>query len=242
MDLLRRDLDALDQHLCEAVEQGVDEGAHRVLLSTEGIYNHWPDYADWAGPWWRAVAGETTLRLWFVLRDPVEFASGLYQQTLRNPRVGHQANGTALTVETAFADPAFVDRLDYDAVVGWWEAVAGPHHVTLDVYSSSMASVARSTLELPELPWDLPPANTSLTGVGVALLRSLNTLPLRERDRAQVLEEVLAIERAVGDVQSPPPVLDEEQGRQARALTQPSLSRLVARRPEIAPLLRDAGP
>jgi hypothetical protein len=238
IQLVRRRVDLLETQLCFSIDEALAAGATTVLLSTEGLYNHWTDYQSWAGPWLRDICAEVDLEIWLLLREPASFAAALFQQTLRSRRAGPGPIGPPQLAADALRRPALLVRLDYDAVVAWWESVLGPARVRVDVYLSSLAPLVGEVLGVPDLEWGAVRANPSLTGYGCRLLALLNALPLNDAERYAVIEHVTAIDVLAQAALGPQHILSDEEAEFVRAYARPSLERLVSRRPELSPLLR----
>jgi hypothetical protein len=176
--------------------------------------------------------------MWLILREPASFTAALYQQMLRNRTFGVDGNGQPQTPAAALTNPELLARLDYDAVVAWWESVLGPARVRVDVYLSSLAPLVGEVLGVPDLEWGAVRANPSLTGYGCRLLALLNALPLNDAERYAVIEHVTAIDVLAQAALGPQHILSDEEAEFVRAYARPSLERLVSRRPELSPLLR----
>ena len=58
---------------------------HTVILSTEGLYNHFAAYFSAHGACFGELAGECRLELVACFRDPIDYACSRYRQNLINP-------------------------------------------------------------------------------------------------------------------------------------------------------------
>ena len=71
----------------EAALADMPDDTHTVILTTEGIFNHWWDYPPEAKGALRRLAALFDFELCLWLREPVPFAVALWQQYLQNPQV-----------------------------------------------------------------------------------------------------------------------------------------------------------
>ena len=69
----------------ESASRDAPAGVHTVILSAEGIFNHWWDYSVAAKGMLRCLADAFDFELCVWFRDPASFAAALYAQYLRNP-------------------------------------------------------------------------------------------------------------------------------------------------------------
>jgi hypothetical protein len=175
--------------------------------------------------------------MWMLLREPVGFTAGCYQQVLRSPRIWRNAHRQPVTPAAALQTDALLRRLDYNAVVSWWEDVLGRENVRVDVYTPSLAPLVRQVLGVPDLEWDADRANSSITGYGCTLLARLTVLRLPEDARLKVTELVTTIDTIARQAAGPAPIFGPEDVAFVRNYTRSSIERLVSRRPELSPLL-----
>ena len=236
--LMARDPVGLDDRLAAAVDEAVQQRLPVVVLSTEGLFNHWIDYREWAASWWRAVADEVDLSIWVLLREPTAFAVALHQQYLKNPCNGIGINGLPVSIEQALGLPTFIDRLDYRAFVAWWEGVVGIA-VDCDVYDGDSVRAFTAHLGLTTSLGAPVRANRSWGGLATELLEVMNRFALSGERRGEVLEHIAALD-AIVQSEAPGVPLDREVARLIQELVAPSLRQLVLERPGLAALL--AGP
>jgi hypothetical protein len=235
--LALRRVDVIESELGAAIEEALEVGATTVLLSTEGLYYYWSRDQAWAGPWLRSLAAAVTVDVWFVLREPMSFTAALYQEFMRSRWIWPMSKGQPFPPSEAIRRPGLLRRLDYDAAIGWWEAVVGRERVRVDVYVPALAPVVREALGVPDLAWDEDRANASLSGYGCQLLVLLNTFRLPLDVREQIIEHVSAIDAIAKAALGPQHILSDEEASYVREQARPSIERLVSRRPELSPLL-----
>ena len=111
---------------------------HTVILTTEGIYNHWRDYPPRAKSLLRHLADLFDFEMCVWFREPVAFAASLYTQNLANPRMqGPQANvfGRDIDFNDAMQDDWFLGQLDFLGFYYETQNLFGQERVTPFLYS-----------------------------------------------------------------------------------------------------------
>lgn len=120
-------------------------GARTVMLSTEGLFNHWWDYSAQSKAMLRQLSAPFDLEVWVCFREPLAFALSVYAQLLRNPRLPDYSPvyGLDVGLEEMLETEWFVQRLDY---LGFVQEVAQwirPGHVKVFRLHGAFASSAR---------------------------------------------------------------------------------------------------
>jgi hypothetical protein len=176
---------------------------HTLVLSTEGVFNHWWDYPLASRAMLEQLGVPFALEIWTCFREPLAFTLSQYVQLLRNPRSHAPAYGLDIGLDEMLDNAWFVKRLDYVGYVRETEAVVGANNVRLFRYGSDITTRFFRALGAPD-PLDVPgDVNPSLRAPGVALMRAVNryALPPAEQHAASAL--VQQIEAAIGDRAEP---------------------------------------
>ncbi len=112
--LKARDYEGFLKRFDGAARRRKDAEIHTVILSTEGIYNHWWDYSAEAKNFLRILGKYFAMEIWIWLREPISFAESLYRQYLKNPRIKEvDCYGRDLSLDDMMRDEWFVNHLDY---------------------------------------------------------------------------------------------------------------------------------
>ena len=176
-------------------------GAHTVILSTEGIFNHWGDYSSAAKGMLRGLVDQFDFELCVWFRDPESFAAALYAQYLRNPSTDDAPDvyGRDIDFEQAMRDAWFRRHLDYLGFYYEAQCLFGRERVraflfggdTVRAFTRQYATGALSSSDLPR--------NDSMREAGVRMMRIANRFPLSPTEHERVEELVFEIDRIVGD-------------------------------------------
>ncbi len=226
----------LEENLNAALRQ-VTAGTRKLLFSSEGLHNHWQDYSAHAYGWLKELASVIPVRLFVVLRDPVEYAHSLYQQNLKNPKTGTPTYGTSLTFSETLQDAWFAKHLDYDGFVSWWEEVVGQGKVDVLTYQKDTRTIVNTYLGVQEMPWPETRQNVSLGAAGCEVLRQINRFDLSDDLRAKALPHVYAIDALTQGKEGDRKGMSDIEIRQVWNICALSIQHLVEKRPELSALL-----
>ncbi|MFC5528997.1 hypothetical protein [Cohnella yongneupensis] len=228
--LLEEDRASFRSKFDELSDMSVKSRATLVVLSTEGIFNHWSNYSAIARGMLSDLANLFDVSVWCVFREPLAFALSRYGQVVKNPPTKYTPeNGTSLSMEDIIQYPSFRKRLDYANFIYGIESLFGKESIVVTQYESADILVqARSILGVSDttLP-DVPRMNESLSPLGVDLVRRMNSVQLPEA-REELLAKIAYIDKLLGST-SYPQTVSAEFRRQIKALSAPS-EKLLAER------------
>lgn len=199
-DLLRRgDASAFAAYIEGALSDMPDD-THTIVLTTEGIFNHWWDYAPHSKAMLRQLAALFDFELCIWFRPPIQFAAALYVQYLRNPRTTDTpANvyGQDIGFAQALDDPWFRRHLDY---LGFYHEARGlfGDRVRAFLFAGDTVKTFIEAYDVP-LALDHRWRNTSLRRAGIELTQVSNRFHLPPQEHRQVAELVRQIDSIIGD-------------------------------------------
>ena len=193
-----------EARFCECIESAVKDmpsGAHTVILSTEGIYNHWRDYSPEAKGMLRGLADEFDFELCIWFRDPASFAAALYGQYLRNPvtRDSPHIYGRDIDFSDAMLDPWFRCHLDYLGFYYEARALFGRERVRAFVFGGDTVRAFEEAYGTGTLSRENLPRNDSMREAGVRMMRIANRYPVTPAEHERIEELVFEIDRMIGD-------------------------------------------
>jgi hypothetical protein len=204
--VLDQDFEQFARNVTTVAEQARVSRATRVILSTEGLFNHWFDFS---------VAGRSALatlndsfdvRPWVVFREPVSWAMSLYVQAVKNKRF-HLAvpNSTSEPPEAAIAHEYFATRLRYDYYVQDVERVFGEGTVHVIRYESGdiVEQVRRFLGVDATVLASAGNRNKTLSALGVELLRRLNSLETAAEERQRIVKQIIELDKILGATSGP---------------------------------------
>ena len=181
----------------EEVLRDMPAAAHTMILSTEGIYNHWRDYPPRVKSLLRHLAGLFDFEMCVWFREPVAFATSLYIQYLTNPRMqGPQANvyGRDIDFEETLQNDWFRGHLDFLGFYYETRNLFGQERVTPFLYSGDtietfLAHYAVSHERAVRMLEAVRRENAGLSAAGVRLMRWVNRwrgrLPQPRQERVE---------------------------------------------------------
>ncbi len=192
---------------CERSLQGMPDHIHSIILTTEGLFNHWRDFSPKAKARLRALASlfDVELCVWF--REPESFAASLYMQYIKNPAPTDsdtpQAGvyGRDIAFEEAMNDEWFRLHLDYPGFYFEAEALFGSGSVRPFLWCGDTVEsfMRRYGIDLPAS--NPPRRNPSLRKAGVDLMRLANRYrkDLSCSDQERIAEMVGDIDTLIGE-------------------------------------------
>jgi len=203
--LLEDNVFRFKQNIQNLADEAADLNVRCVILSTEGIFNHWPDFSNVAKLALRGVAENFKLTVWCVFREPISFAMSIYAQLVKNPPLDlAPCYGTCDTPETVVEHPWFTKRLDYAGFVLDMENLFSLPVVHATRYESNdIIQQARNLLGVDsEILQSVPNANRSLSMLGIDLMQRLNKLNLEKSERRIVVSAIIDLDRLVSPTSS----------------------------------------
>ena len=198
--LMAADEARLGGYIDSALEE-MPSDAHTVVLSTEGIFNHWWDFTPAAKGLLRGLADQFDFELCVWFRDPESFAAALYAQYLRNPSTEDSPDvyGRDIDFSEAMRDAWFRRHLDYLGFYYEARALFGTERVRAfpfqgDTVRTFMEQYGTGALSRGDLP-----RNASMRESGIRMMRIANRFPLSPAEHDRVEELVFEIDRVIGD-------------------------------------------
>ncbi len=173
----------------------VDENTHTIMLSSEGIYNHWWDFSEDSKKLLLAISNHFEINIWVWFRDPLSFAESFYKQCLRNPVIENiTCYGKDLSFADILKDPWFKQRLNYIDFINECENLFGESSLTIFKYQQDTVNTVSKLLGL-DTPHDNPTPrhNTSMNEATTELYRMLNRLQLTAKEKEKFVPHLHAL-------------------------------------------------
>ena len=167
----------------------VEEHTHTILLSSEGIYNHWWDFPLESKALLFELNRLFDVEIWAWFREPLAFAESFYKQCMRNPQVENiHCYGKDLSFAEVLNDLWFIQHLDYVGFINECDELFGKESVTL--FSCQKDTVATVVQRLGlDTPHDNPTfrKNNCMNSMTSELYRVLNRLPLAAKEKEKLV-------------------------------------------------------
>ena len=188
----------------------VKQDTHTILLSSEGIYNYWWDFPDESKYLLRQLSTLFDVRVWVWFRNPVDFIESYYKQCIRNPQVNHNpCYGKDLSLSEMLDIKWFSQHLDYQGFVKECRSLFGPDAVSAFSYN---VDVVQEVIEMLGLatPHDnpTPRQNISLNSASISMLRRINALNMKAKDKEQIIVHIKEINKLVAPYAQAPLIDD----------------------------------
>ena len=185
----------------DSAVRDVPPGTHTVILSTEGIFNHWWDYSPAAKRMLRGLADRFDFELCVWFRDPESFAAALYAQYLRNADTDDSpaVYGRDIDFGEAVHDPWFRRHLDYLGFHDEAQALFGQDRVKAFLFGDDTIGAFTRHYATGDLSRADLPTNDSMRQAGVRMMRIANRFSLSPAEHERVEGLVFEIDRLIGD-------------------------------------------
>ena len=173
----------------------VEDHTHTILLSSEGIYNHWWDFPEESKALLHEISALFEVNIWVWFREPISFAESFYKQCLRNPKINAIAcYGKDLSFAEILNDSWFSQRLDYLDFINQCEEWLEKSAITAFKYQEDTVTTVSQLLGL-STPHDnpTPRQNTSMNTMTAELYRVLNRLELSAKDKEKFVPHMQAL-------------------------------------------------
>lgn len=186
----------LIDHFKEILER-VDDSIHTIILSTEGIFNHWFDFTPESKSFLVVIHEFFNMRIDLWLRSPVSFIESYYVQNIKNPRTKRfGCYSHNISLENMMNIPWFHKHLDYVGFIWDVESIVGESNVKTYTY------VPDKTLETFCIENNMnlttkknPKENIGLRSATVTLFRLVNTFRIPTAIRKIVVNSIRKYEK-----------------------------------------------
>ena len=181
----------------------VPDHVHTILISTEGLYNHWWDFSEAGRAALGSLAARHEVEVWLWLREPVAFFLSNYVQMLINSPQRVKCYGQDWSPEQMFEDDWFRRRLDYGAFLKSAERVFGPGSIRPFAYRRSTVADCFTALGLGHMASPEVLVHWSLGEWGVKQIREVNRSGVGPSEKAEAVRRIRLEERQVSGLARP---------------------------------------
>lgn len=175
----------------------VKDDTHTVILSSEGIYNHWWDFSDESKYLLSELRKLFDVEIWVWFREPLGFIESYYKQCIRNPQIEHNpCYGKDLSFAQMLEIPWFARHLDYQGFVTDCRDVFGEDKVVVFEYGADVVQELIKKLGLAT-PHDnaTPRKNSSLNSASAELLRVINGFDVSAKDKELLMPHLKEVDK-----------------------------------------------
>lgn len=179
------------------IKNQLQPGINKIVLSTEGFYNHWWDIK----PGGKAMMEELNeffdveILIWF--REPVSFSESLYKQYIINNRnESFPCYSRSFSLNKMLHDPWFIQRLDYWGFMREAKEIFGMHSVKNFSYGRNTVKEFCEYLGVSNIENISIPAkskNKSVSFISILFLRIINIFPLNSALKQKLVKLITKI-------------------------------------------------
>ncbi len=177
----------------------VEKHTHTILLSSEGIYNHWWDFPEESKALLLELNGLFDVEIWAWFREPLVFAESFYKQCIRNPQVDHiSCYGRDLSFAEVLEDPWFAQHLDYIGFINECDEMFGKESVMVfDAQKDTVATVIELLGLTTANDNPTPRKNNSMASTTSELYRVINRLQLDAKEKEKLVPLINELDEAL---------------------------------------------
>jgi hypothetical protein len=210
--LLAEDRGRFGSNVRQVADQAKATGASRIVLSTEGLFNHWFDFSAAGRAALAALKESFEVTVWVVFREPVAWAMSMYVQAVKNPPFPlAPPYSTTEPPESVIEHEYFATRLQYARFVEDAESLFGVGSVHPMRYESGdILDQARRFLDVDAtILGSAGDKNRALSVLGLELMWRLNRLRIPWEAREPVATAIIDLDRILGATSEPVRPSDE---------------------------------
>lgn len=200
----------------------VKADTHTVILSSEGIYNHWWDFPEESRNLLSVLSELFTTEIWVWFRDPQTFIESYYKQCIRNPQLeNNQCYGKDLSFAEMLNIEWFSQHLNYQGFVNECQTVFGENTVSAFKYNGDVVQEVIEALGL-STPHDnpTPRQNKSLNSASIELLRTINRYNIKAKDKERLIPHLKQINEVLSNYANET-LIDDESRKKVLHLSSP---------------------
>lgn len=179
----------------------VTADTHTIILSSEGIYNYWWDFPDESKEILAELNKLFDIEIWVWFREPIAFIESFYRQCIRNPQIeSNVCYGKDLSFAEMLEIEWFSQHLDYQGFVTECQALFGSDSVSVFEYEGDVVQEVIQQLGLAT-PHDnsTPRQNKSLNTASIVLLKMINRLDVKAKDKELLMPHLKEINKILED-------------------------------------------
>lgn len=169
------------------------DNIHTIILSTEGLYNHWHDIDQYNKYLFSRLCILFDLQLWVWFREPVEYCQSFYPQVIANPQSSTDANsvfGKDISFEEMLNSDWFMRHQDNYGFIQEAVSVFGENNIRAFIYGNDTVNEFLNSLKIKNIAAKSHRRNKSLSLVEIHLLKVINRLNLDSVQKSSSIEKI----------------------------------------------------
>ena len=206
-----------------------------ILLSTEGLSNHFFDLIQPSKESWIKVVKASPVKVIIAFRDPLQYSLSRYRQNLINPPSSNPYHATQLSLDELCTDRSWLRALDYQQIIEFWNEIVGKDSMICLPYRINIINDFLRFglgLDCSADTSDQERCNISIEATGVHLIRELNKINLSSDERRLAIQHIRTAEACV-DAKKHRFEHSQFSRRVVSSFCKFRLAALVAKRPEL---------
>jgi len=167
---------------------------HTMILSTEGLFNHWYDYTKESKFFLKSLCKYFDIKILLVLREQVSFVKSYYKQILKNPQITSiDCYGKDISIKQLLEDSWFSKHLDYFTFLEDCSEIFGKDNIIVFTYNKHIVDTIMGYFNLKIEK--IKNKNISLNTLSCSMLRTINKYNLSAEDKQNILTHIENIDK-----------------------------------------------
>ena len=210
-NLLSNNFESFFQNIKYVYQEAEKNQIKTIILSTEGVFNHWWDYSDEAKAILNILSKYFSMSIWIFFREPQSFLESFYKQNLKNPQIDLvECYGKDLSFKDMLGDKWFIKHLDYLGFVYDCECIFGKDNIKVFNYSKDIIKEIIRELNINIKYDDIKRENIGQSSIAVELLRVINRYKLNIEDKAKIIKELSSCDKILGKYTGKIELIDDD--------------------------------
>lgn len=171
------------------------ESIQTLIISSEGFYNHTPDFSEASKLFWQVISEILDLKVVVYLRRQEDFIESYYRQCVINPKNTRFVYGQQLVIEEFIETDRIKAVLDYETNLDAWSTIVGNNNLIVRSYTEDVNTDFLELLKINSAGFTVAlRENKSLPAIAVEIIRRSNAV-LDEKSQQLLVREVKDIFR-----------------------------------------------
>jgi len=204
----------------------IKNNIHTIILSSEGIFNHWYDFSDTAKSFLALLAKMFNITVYCWFRDQVSYTESYYKQVLKNPQMKHvKCYGKNLSIAELLQDKWFLNHLDYYKFAYECSKIFKKDNIRLFNYKSQVINEFLESLNISICEIVSKKENIGLSDISCNLLKSINNYNIKIEKKTEILRNLTKIDAILAEYTTTK-IISEEEMKYIKKITYESNKKL----------------
>jgi hypothetical protein len=173
-----------------SISSQIDSNTHTIILSCEGIFNHWQDFPNNSKNFLYTLQKHFNTELWIWFREPISFIESYYIQTIKNQKNNNTpCFGKNISLDKMLMDEWFTYHLNYTSFIQDIKLIINNIKVFEYKTGSTIIDFMKA-LNFNACKEKNKTENTSLSLISIFLIRLINFINFENDKRNELILKI----------------------------------------------------